>query len=154
MTRTVLGVDPGSRRVGVAVSDAGGTVAFPLAVLERGEGDAYLDELAELARLRDADEIVVGLPTRLDGTEGPEATEAIRIAGVLRRKLEVPVHMVDERFTTRIAEGALRTSNVTSRKQRPVVDKVAATILLQGYLDSHPAEQASEEAHDRATETL
>lgn len=151
MTRTILGVDPGSRRVGVAVSDAGGTVAFPLAVLERKDDDSYLDELAELARMRKADEIVVGLPTRLDGTEGPEAVEAIRIAGVLRKKLEVPVHLLDERFTTRIAEGAMRASNVSSRKQRPVVDKVAATLLLQSYLDSHPA---SEETADPGQETL
>ncbi|HEX2150327.1 MAG TPA: Holliday junction resolvase RuvX, partial [Actinomycetota bacterium] len=144
--------DPGTRRVGVAVSDAGGTVAFPLTVLERRKADdSYLDELAELARMREADEIVVGLPTRLDGTEGPEAVEAIRIAGVLRKKLEVPVHMLDERFTTRIAQGAMKAGNVTSRKQRPVVDKVAATLLLQTYLDAHPA---SEEASDSGQENL
>lgn len=147
MTRTILGIDPGTRRVGVAVSDAGGTVAFPLAVLERGDNDKYLDELADLARLREADEIVVGLPTRLDGTEGPEAVEAVRIAVLLRNKLGLPVHMLDERFTTRIAQGALRANNVSSRKQRPVVDKVAATLLLQNFLDSHPAEKASEEAN-------
>lgn len=141
MTRTILGIDPGSRRVGVAVSDAGGSIAFPLTVLERKEGDAYLDELAELARLREADEIVVGLPTRLDGTEGPEAVEAIRIAGILRSKLGVPVHMLDERFTTRIAQGALRANNLNSRKQKPMVDKVAATLLLQSYLDAHPIEK-------------
>lgn len=151
MTRTILGIDPGTRRVGVAVSDAGGTVAFPLTVLERKDDDSYLDELAELARIREADEIVVGLPTRLDGTEGPEAVEAIRIAGVLRKKLELPVHMLDERFTTRIAQGAMKAGNVTSRKQRPVVDKVAATLLLQTYLDAHPA---SEEAPDSGQETL
>jgi putative Holliday junction resolvase len=141
LSRTILGIDPGSRRVGVAVSDAGGSIAFPLAVLERKDGDAYLDELAELARLREADEIVVGLPTRLDGTEGPEAVEAIRIAGILRSKLGVPVHMLDERFTTRIAQGALRANNVNSRKQKPMVDKVAATLLLQSYLDAHPVEK-------------
>lgn len=144
MSRTILGIDPGSRRVGVAVSDAGGSIAFPLAVLERRDGDAYLDELAELARLREADEIVVGLPTRLDGTEGPEAVEAIRIAGILRDKLGVPVHMLDERFTTRIAQGALRANSVSSRKQKPMVDKVAATLLLQSYLDAHPIEKTED----------
>lgn len=139
MSRTVIGVDPGTRRVGVAVSDANGTMAFPLTVLERGEGDAYLDELANLARMREADEIVVGLPTRLDGTEGPEAVEAIRIAGILRKKLELPVHLLDERFTTTIAQGALQNGGMSSRKQRPVVDKIAATILLQSYLDANPS---------------
>ena len=144
MSRTILGIDPGSRRVGVAVSDAGGSIAFPLAVLERKDDDTYLDELAELARMREADEIVVGLPTRLDGTEGPEAIEAVRIAGILRNKLGLPVHMLDERFTTRIAQGALRANNVNSRKQKPMVDKVAATLLLQSYLDAHPIEKQTE----------
>ncbi len=145
MTRTILGIDPGSRRVGVAVSDAGGSIAFPLTVLERKDNDAYIDELADLARLRKADEIVVGLPTRLDGTEGPEAVEAIRIAGLLKNKLGVPVHMLDERFTTRIAQGSLRANNVNSRKQKPMVDKVAATLLLQSYLDANPVEKEVEE---------
>lgn len=145
MSRTILGIDPGSRRVGVAVSDAGGSIAFPLAVLERKDDDSYLDELADLARLREADEIVVGLPTRLDGTEGPEAVEAVRIAGILRNKLGLPVHMLDERFTTRIAQGALRANNVNSRKQKPMVDKVAATLLLQSYLDAHPIQKPIED---------
>lgn len=145
MSRTILGIDPGSRRVGVAVSDAGGSIAFPLAVLERKDDDSYLDELAELARMREADEIVVGLPTRLDGTEGPEAIEAVRIAGILRNKLGLPVHMLDERFTTRIAQGALRANNVNSRKQKPMVDKVAATLLLQSYLDAHPIRKQTED---------
>lgn len=145
MSRTILGIDPGSRRVGVAVSDAGGSIAFPLAVLERKDDDSYLDELADLARLREADEIVVGLPTRLDGTEGPEALEAVRIAGILRNKLGLPVHMLDERFTTRIAQGALRANNVSSRKQKPMVDKVAATLLLQSYLDANPIKNEVDE---------
>jgi putative Holliday junction resolvase len=145
LSRTILGIDPGSRRVGVAVSDAGGSIAIPLTVLERKDDDSYLDELAELARLREADEIVVGLPTRLDGTEGPEAIEAVRIAGVLRTKLGLPVHMLDERFTTRIAQGALRANNVNSRKQKPMVDKVAATLLLQSYLDAHPIQKQAED---------
>lgn len=139
MSRTVIGVDPGSRRVGVAVSDANGTMAFPLTVLERGDDDSYMDELANLVELREATEIVVGLPTRLDGTEGPEAVEAIRIAGLLRRKLDLPVHLLDERFTTRIAQDAMRATNTSSRRQRPVVDKVAATLLLQSYLDANPS---------------
>jgi putative holliday junction resolvase len=145
LSRTILGIDPGSRRVGVAVSDAGGSIAFPLAVLERKDDDSYLDELAELARMREADEIVVGLPTRLDGTEGPEAIEAVRIAGILRNKLGLPVHMLDERFTTRIAQGALRANNVNSRRQKPMVDKVAATLLLQSYLDAHPIKKQTED---------
>lgn len=134
--RKVIGIDPGTRRIGVAISDDGGTMAFPLAVLRRREDGAHLDELAELVRVREATELVVGLPTRLDGTEGPQAREAIELAGRLRSRLDLPIHMLDERFTTRIAEAALREGRVGSRKQRPVVDKIAATVLLQSYLDS------------------
>ena len=77
--------------------------------------------------------------------EGPEAIEAVRIADILRTKLGLPVHMLDERFTTRIAQGALRANNVNSRKQKPMVDKVAATLLLQSYLDAHPTQKRTED---------
>lgn len=136
MTGTVMGIDPGSRRVGVAVSDAEGKIAFPLAVIAREDDDSYVDQLANLARLREVSQIVVGLPTRQDGTDGPEAVEAMRLAALLRKVLDLPVTLLDERFTTRIAEEAMRSAKVSARKQRPVVDKVAATLLLQNYLDS------------------
>lgn len=153
MSRTILGIDPGTRRIGVAVSDAGGTVAFPLAVLERTGDDSYIDDLAEFARMRKADEVVVGLPTHLDGHEGPEAVEAVRIAGLLRKKLDLPIHMLDERYTTLIAQEAMRSAQVSSRKQRPVVDKIAATVLLQSWLDSHPPQEAAEEGSDTGGES-
>ncbi|MEX2586504.1 MAG: Holliday junction resolvase RuvX [Actinomycetota bacterium] len=133
---TVLGIDPGTRRVGVAVSDAGDTVALPLAVVQRKDDDSYIEELVEIARVREADRIVVGLPRRLDGSDGPEAHAAMHLAKTLRTRLGLPVHLVDERFTTRIAEDALSVVKVSARRQRPVVDKVAATLLLQGFLDS------------------
>lgn len=118
------------------MSDAGDTVALPLTVVQRSGDDSYIDDLVEVARAREVDRIVVGLPRRLDGTDGPAAQEAVLLAGVLRARLGLPVHLVDERFTTRIAEGALSAGKVSVRKQRPVVDKVAAALLLQGFLDS------------------
>lgn len=133
---TVLGIDPGTRRVGVAVSDTRDTVALPLVVIQRKDDDSYIEELVEIAKTREADAIVVGWPRRLDGTDGPEAQAAGHLAEILRTRLGLPVHLVDERFTTRIAEGALSSGKVSARKQRPVVDKVAATLLLQGFLDS------------------
>lgn len=148
MTGAVLGIDPGSRRVGVAVSDAGATIALPLAVIQRGDDDSYIDQIVELARLREAVEIVVGLPLRLDGSDGPEAEEAIKLAGRLRALLKVPVFLVDERFTSKISESAMRSAKVTSRKQRPVVDKIAATVLLQGFLDSRSSKPDPTQAQD------
>lgn len=136
MTGAVLAIDPGSRRVGVAVSGPGAGIALPLAVVARTGDDSYVDELVRLAREREASEIVVGLPRRLDGSEGAEAREARALAGRLQDLLGVPVHLVDERFTSKISESALRSARVSTRKQRPVVDKIAATVLLQGFLDS------------------
>lgn len=134
----MVGVDPGSRRVGVAVSDPGGTFALPLAVLDRGEDGSYLDELVELVRFRRAAEVVVGLPKRLDGSDGREALQARRLAQELQAKLGIPVHLLDERFTTRLAEGKLRAGRVNARRQRGIVDQVAAAVLLQSFLDSRP----------------
>lgn len=136
MTGVVLGVDPGSRRVGVAVSDPLASIALPLTVIQRNDTDAYIEELVDLCRLRESTEIVVGLPKRLDGTEGPEAVKARALADALHNRLEIPVHLLDERFTSKISESALRSMNVSSRKQREGTDKIAATVLLQSFLDA------------------
>ena len=148
MSGAILGIDPGTRRVGIAVSDEGGSIAFPLTVINRGDDDSFVDELVELAKLREAAEIVVGLPRRLDGTEGPEAKGALLLAKRLKNELGIPVHLVDERFTTTISEAALRSTQMTTRKQRPVVDKIAATVLLQGFLDSRNAKPDPTQGQD------
>jgi putative Holliday junction resolvase len=144
----VLGIDPGSRRIGVAVSDPAATIALPVKVIERGRDDAYLAELAEVARERQATEIVVGLPRRLDGSEGPEAKAARALAERLWERLQLPVHLVDERFTSKISESAMRSAEVSTRKARPVVDKIAATVLLQGFLDARSAKPHLAERQD------
>ena len=131
----LLGIDPGTRRIGVAVSDAGGTIALPLEVIER-RGDDWLARIAELAAERAVAGIVVGLPVRMDGTEGPEAAEARRLAAILERRLGVPAVLADERLTSVAANRAMASADVDSRRRRPVVDKVAAALLLQTYLDS------------------
>lgn len=144
MTGVVLGIDPGSRRVGVAVSDPQASIAFPLTVIQRNDTDAYIDELVALARLRESTEIVVGLPKRLDGTDGPEAVTARALADTLHNRLELPVHLLDERFTSKISESALRSMNVSSRKQRRGTDKIAATVLLQSFLDARKSRSEAE----------
>jgi putative Holliday junction resolvase len=136
MGRTVLAIDPGSRRVGVAISDPGGTFALPLGVIERSSDNSYIDRLADLAASRGVDEVVVGLPLRLSGSQGPEAHDARALAEALHALLGVPVHLVDERLTTRQAEGSLAGAGVRSRARRGRIDQVAAAVLLQGFLDS------------------
>ena len=132
---TRLAVDVGSARIGVARCDPDGLLASPLATIRRGPGD--LESLASLAADEDAIEVIVGLPTGLSGREGAAAVQARAFAEALAARLApVPVRLVDERFTTVIAHDALRRGGRGSRARRPVVDKAAAALILQGALDT------------------
>lgn len=130
----VLGLDLGTRRIGVALSDPDGVVASPLTTLERCGGARDLDAVGALVREHEVGEIVVGLPLHMDGRRGPEAEAAKRFAAELRGALGVPVGTLDERWTTVEAERALRESGRKGRKRRAVVDAVAASILLRTWL--------------------
>ena len=131
----VLAVDPGTRRVGLALSDPSGTIATPLPA-EPAEPEASLPErLAAIAKEREAERIVVGLPRQLDGTRGPAAAAAERLASRLRKESGLPVDMEDERLTTASAERSLIEAGVRRERRKRVVDSVAAAILLQTYLD-------------------
>jgi putative Holliday junction resolvase len=135
MTRAV-GVDLGSRRIGIAVSDPTGTLASPYDVVERS-GDRAQDHrrLAELAADVGAEHIVVGLPMSLDGTLGPAARAVLDEVDELRATTSVPVETYDERLTTVTADRALREQGLDGRQRRKVVDKAAAAVLLQAWLD-------------------
>ena len=128
-----LGVDYGTKRVGLAISDSLGMVATPLTVLER---QSAVDDIVRLVQDRDVDTIVVGLPTGLDGTEGQSARDARNLGDELKRQTGVEIVFRDERFTSRMAENALLESGMRRRDRRITVDKVAASIILQDYLDS------------------
>lgn len=132
-----LGVDVGTVRVGVAVSDPAGILATPLATLARDEsGGSDLDELARLAAERGAVEIVVGLPTSLSGRRGPAAKAALAYAESLAERVRpLAVRMSDERLTTIAAERRLGEAGIRGRKGRSVVDRTAAVLILQGWLD-------------------
>ena len=128
-----LGIDYGEKRIGVALSDGLGIAAHPFGVLEAG-GDAG-PRLAELVREHDVERVVVGLPRSLDGSEGKAATIARRFAQELRALLDIEVAMYDERLTSRIAEDVLLSAGSSRARRRKKVDKVAAAVMLQGYLD-------------------
>jgi putative Holliday junction resolvase len=132
-----LGVDLGSRRIGVALSDSDGTVASPLEVVERS-GDESRDHrrLAAIVAEYEVESVVVGLPLSLDGSEGPAATDYGAEAARLGDRLAVPVETYDERFTTVTAERQLRDAGVGGPTRRRVIDKVAAAVLLQAWLDA------------------
>lgn len=139
----VLGVDLGARRIGLAVSDASGTVASPAGVLVRA-GDRAEDHraLADRVRSLEVDEVVVGLPLSLSGGAGPAARAVLEEVEQLRRALSVPVHTQDERFTTLVATRSLRAGSgravKADRRRRGDVDAAAAAVLLQGWLDGRP----------------
>jgi len=130
-----LAVDPGTKRVGLAVSDPSGTIAQGLSTLAAEPADTLAARLAGVASAQGAARIVVGLPRRLNGSYGPEAAAARRLAEAIRRASGLPVEMVDERMSTAQAERSLVAGGVRRAERRLAVDRVAATLLLQGHLD-------------------
>lgn len=131
----VLAVDPGGRRVGVAVSDPTGTIAQPLTAIPAEPAATLAERLAGLARAHEATRLVVGLPRRLDGSQGPEARAARTLAGELRRQSGLPVELVDERLTSVAAERVLLAGGASRARRRELSDQVAAALILQSYLD-------------------
>lgn len=130
-----LAVDVGSTRIGVATCDAGGVLASPLATVRRGRG--AVENIAALAAGHGVIEVVVGLPTGLSGREGTAAADARKFAVSLAAQVApIPVRLVDERFTTVMAHRALAQGGSDARRRRPVVDKAAAALILQGALDT------------------
>jgi putative Holliday junction resolvase len=133
-----LGLDLGSVRIGVAISDPDGQLAVPLQTVARGPGD--VEAIAALVAERDAIEVVLGLPRSLHGGEA-RAAELVRDYSVTlaARVAPVPVRLVDERFSTVAAQQGLRRSGVRGKRQRAVVDQVAAAHILQSALDAERA---------------
>ncbi len=136
----VLGVDLGSKRIGIAVSDRSGTIASPLTVVQRS-GSVARDHqvIAKLVEEEEAVAVVVGLPLNMNGTLGPAAKAAVREAEALANVVNVPVHTSDERRTTVTADRAMIEAGMDAKARRKVVDKVAAAVLLQHWLDGRAA---------------
>lgn len=132
-----VGVDVGSVRVGVAISDPHGILATPVTTLQRESRGRDLDELAALIADNAAVEVVVGLPRTLRGTEGPAVTAARFYAAALAERIgELPIVFVDERMTSVTANRVLAERGVNSRNRRHIVDQAAAVAILQTRLDA------------------
>ncbi|HEX9700455.1 MAG TPA: Holliday junction resolvase RuvX [Acidobacteriota bacterium] len=139
-----LGLDIGARRIGVAVSDAADLMALPLTTLETGAGGQLpLGRLRELVAERGVETIVVGLPLRLDGRSGPEAHGAEAAAEELRAALGVAVVLWDERLTSAEAERLLIEAGMSRRRRKGATDRIAAALILQGYLDRQRGEHGA-----------
>lgn len=131
-----LGVDLGSRRVGIAVSDSNGSLATPLKTLQRTNDTAELHRrISQVVAEWEVETVVVGLPLGLDGSVGAAAAAALEEVEMLRATVGVPVETYDERLTTVTAERSLMEMNLNATARRRVVDQVAAAVMLQAWLD-------------------
>jgi putative Holliday junction resolvase len=136
----VLALDPGARRIGVAISDPTGTLAQPLETIERSgpRSTAHLDRVAALVREHGVERVVIGLPLHMDGSAGAAAEAARRLGAQIAERTGVPVDYQDERWTTREAERTLRDLGTRGRKLRDRADRVAAALVLRTWLDRRP----------------
>jgi putative Holliday junction resolvase len=133
----ILGLDIGDVLIGVAVSDPSGTIAQGLLSIRRVRVKKDVETIKYLADRHEIREIVVGLPKTMDGEIGIQAQKVLDFVESLQAEVRIPVTLWDERLTTVAANRALIEADMSRRKRKKVVDKVAATLILQGYLDSH-----------------
>ena len=146
----MLALDLGAKRIGVAVSDSDGRVATPVTVVQRhGDKQRLHRELADLVTEWEAELVVVGLPIDLRGEVGPAAAGVLAERADLEKVLPVPVEVHDERMTTRIAERALQErGDMDGRDRRKVIDMVAASVILQDWLDARRSAEPGDRDHD------
>ncbi|MEE1056124.1 MAG: Holliday junction resolvase RuvX [Acutalibacteraceae bacterium] len=131
----ILAVDLGKARTGLAVCDKGELLASPLGTIEEKHMEKVAEKVAVIAKERKAELIVIGLPKNMDGSEGESAINARAFAQQLQELCMLPVEMQDERGTTITAHNFLNTTDTRGKKRKKVVDTVAATIILEDYLN-------------------
>ncbi len=131
----IMGLDVGEKRIGIALSDQLGWTAQGHSVLTRSSLQQDLQYLADLCAANEVGTIVVGFPRNMNGTVGPKGQEIMEFGKVLQDHIGLPIEYWDERLTTVAAQRVLLEANVTRRKRKQVIDKLAAVNILQGYLD-------------------
>ncbi len=131
----ILGIDYGTKKIGLAISDETQTIAMPLKVIESNE--EAINTINSIVKENNVKRIVIGLPITLSGTKGKRAIETEEFIDRLKNVLDIEIVEWDERLSTRFSERVLNKANVKGRKnKKKVIDKIAATFILQGYLDS------------------
>lgn len=136
MPSRILALDHGTKRIGVALSDELRWTAQPLETFERRTPDRDIAHIQDLVRTHDVGQVLLGLPLRLNGEEGPAVQAVHEFVARLGEALPVPIVTWDERMTTKAAEELLIAADVSRKKRKGVVDRVAAAILLQSYLEA------------------
>jgi putative pre-16S rRNA nuclease len=136
LSRRILAIDYGSRRMGLAISDPLGITAQGLETLERKNKRADFGRLERTIREYQVREIVLGYPLRMSGQEGAQSQKVAEFAEELRQRFHLPVHLWDERLTSAEANRLLRDAEVSTRKRAQAVDRMAATLILQSFMQS------------------
>lgn len=131
-----LGLDIGDRTIGVAISDPLGLTAQGITTIRRKNEEYDLQELDKICKEYAVDTIVSGLPKNMNGTIGPQGEKVIDFCNVIKEKMNLPIIMWDERLTTVAAHKAMLEADLSRKKRKKIVDKIAAVYILQGYLDS------------------
>lgn len=133
----ILALDFGEKRIGVAVSDPLNIIAQSIGTIERKGIKNDLKKVGELVKEYEAGKIIVGLPLNMDGTEGKSANRAMDFVKELKKEIQVEVEMLDERLTTAQGERVFLEADMSRKKRKQNLDKIAAQLILQNYLDSH-----------------
>ena len=134
----ILGIDYGDARIGLAISDALGWTAQALQVIRRTTDQEAIRKIADIVKQYEVAEIVLGFPKNMNGTVGPRGEITQIFANQLEDNLNIKVHLWDERLSTVSAERVLIEADMSRKKRRGIIDKVAAQMILQTYLDAHP----------------
>ena len=132
----ILAVDPGEKRIGLALSDPTATIANPLVVIQHVSRDNDAERIVKAAKENEVSLIIVGMALDSNGEEGPQARKSIRMADAIRQKTEIKVELWDEGGSTQLAKEAGILLNTTRKKRKGHLDSIAATVILQSYLDS------------------
>jgi putative holliday junction resolvase len=136
MSRRILAVDPGEKRIGLAISDPTGTIASPLQVIKHVSRVIDAASIAQIAAGNDCGKIIVGQALDSEGNVGPAARHSLRLAEAIREQTELPVELWDESDSTQLARSAAIALGVPRRKRSGHLDEFAATVILQSYLDA------------------
>ncbi len=137
-----MGLDVGTRRIGIAVSDLLGITAQGLDTLQRRNKRFDFQYLARVVRENNVSEIVVGLPRRLSGTDSAQTQKVFDFVEDLKKKIPLPVHLWDERLTSAEANRLLKEAELSIEKRAAAVDRMAAVLILQSFMDHRAAERA------------
>lgn len=133
----IMGIDLGTKTIGIAISDELGWTAQGIETINRTNDENDLERIGELIKEYHVSEIVVGYPKNMNGTVGERGQASERFAKQLTKRFQLPVHLWDERLTTVAAEKTLLDADMSRKKRKQVIDKLAAVLILQSYLDRH-----------------